>query len=144
MIRTLIVNIRRTMTTFPVHGLLPKQETQALNFIKETSYDGTGIVIAILDTGVDVGAPGLQFTTDGRIKIVDAIDCTGSGDCDVSKVVALPDNRQLMGLSGRCLTVPADWNVPSGMVRLGVKNVFELYPKSLIGRLREVKRVRVD
>lgn len=63
---------RMSSIKFPVHGLLPKQvlflefnysngqETQALDFIKETGCDGTGIIIAILDTGVDVGAPGLQ------------------------------------------------------------------------------------
>ena len=36
------------------------KETQALDFIKQTSFDGTGVIVAILDTGVDVGAPGLQ------------------------------------------------------------------------------------
>lgn len=37
---------------YPVHGLMPKGDTQAASFIKKfPNYDGRDTVIAILDTG---------------------------------------------------------------------------------------------
>ncbi|RKO87382.1 subtilase family-domain-containing protein [Blyttiomyces helicus] len=133
---------------WPVEGLLPKEETQAADFIRTKGHDGSGVVIAILDTGVDPGAPGLQVTPDGRPKIINLIDCTGAGDVRCSTVVeaaevTLPDGkvaRQIKGLSGRTLTIGNDWINPSGKYRLGVKATNDIFPKDVVQRLRTIRK----
>lgn len=52
------------------------------------------------DSGVDPAAAGLQVTSDGKPKILDIIDCTGSGDIDTSKVVKADSNGFIAGASG--------------------------------------------
>ena len=38
------------------------------------TYDGRGVVMLILDTGIDMGIPGLEKTSTGLPKVIDAID----------------------------------------------------------------------
>jgi len=43
-------------------------------------FDGRGIVIFILDSGVDMVVSGLRVTTEGKIKVIDVMDFSGQGD----------------------------------------------------------------
>lgn len=48
---------------FPVESLKPKSETKVTSFLtKYPNFNGTGVTIAILDSGVDPNAAGLQVS----------------------------------------------------------------------------------
>ncbi|XP_003375660.1 peptidase families S8 and S53 family protein [Trichinella spiralis] len=82
---------------------IPRDETELSEFQKShAEYDGRGIVIAVLDTGIDPSAPGLQVTSQGSPKIIDIVDLTGSGDVDTSTKKRAQDSV-LIGLTGRKL-----------------------------------------
>jgi hypothetical protein len=74
-----------TMEDRTFDALTPKDETQSSRFLAEhPAFDGRGVIVAVLDTGIDPGASGLAFTPDGRPKIIDMVECSGSGDVDTS------------------------------------------------------------
>ncbi|MEU9361636.1 S8 family serine peptidase [Streptomyces sp. NPDC048301] len=56
---------------------LPVGETGATDFIAQhPSWDGRGVTVGILDTGVDAAHPALRTTTDGKAKIQDWVTAT--------------------------------------------------------------------
>lgn len=130
--------------SFPTTGIMPKEEIGALKFLKEhPEYDGRGVVVAIFDTGVDPGAEGLQKTSDGKPKIIDMIDGSGDGDVDTSTVITTKDDI-LTGLTGRKLKIDPEWKGKKGEFRLGVKQLYELFPKSLVSRVKAERRKEWD
>jgi tripeptidyl-peptidase-2 len=58
--------------------------------------DGRGVVIAIMDTGVDPSIPGLTQTPDGAVKVIDLQDFTGDGDVELEWIHPDPVTGKLI------------------------------------------------
>ncbi|CAJ1977041.1 unnamed protein product [Sphenostylis stenocarpa] len=126
-------------------SLMPKTEIGADRFLHaHPHYDGRGVLIAIFDSGVDPAAAGLQVTSDGKPKIIDILDCTGSGDIDTSKVVKADAHGCILGASGASLVINTTWKNPSGDWHVGYKLVYELFTEKLTSRLKKERKKKWD
>ena len=96
---------------------LPTQDTGAAAFLAaHPEWDGRGVTVGIVDTGVDLDHPALQTTTTGERKIVDVI--TGTDPLDASDPTWVGMAAQVTGPAfvhdGTAYTAPA------GSFRFGV------------------------
>ncbi|MEV4345569.1 S8 family serine peptidase [Actinoplanes sp. NPDC049596] len=94
---------------------LPTDETGSVDFKKKNpKYDGRGITIGIMDSGVDLAHPALQKTTTGERKIVDWVTATdplleGDGSW----------RAMLTAVAGPSFTYAgATWKAPAGNYRV--------------------------
>ncbi len=127
--------------SFPLETLQPKTETGLARFLEaHPEYDGRGTVVAIFDTGVDPGAPGLQVTSDGKPKIVDLIDGSGSGDVRLTEPKPAEDGK-IQGATGRMLSL-GPHKSPTNEYRLGMKPAWEIYPRGLVRRSKQERKDR--
>lgn len=158
---------------FPTIDLVPKKETNVLEFLeKHPKFDGRNVLIGILDTGIDPGATGLQFMEDGVTpKLLDLVDCTGSGDVDISttqqvsdlvsnsdtlpvvesNLSSIPSSEsyyQVQVLSGSTVKLSKDWwKVPQQeppTVKLGIKLAYELFPASVTNRVKAHRKIAFE
>ncbi|XP_047941197.1 tripeptidyl-peptidase 2 isoform X1 [Salvia hispanica] len=137
-------NFKLNESTF-LASLMPKKEIAADRFVKEhPEYDGRGVIVAIFDSGVDPAAVGLEVTSDGKPKVLDVIDCTGSGDIDTSTIVKADDSGCIKGTSGNSLVVNSSWKNPSGEWHVGCKLVYELFTSTLTDRLKKERKKKWD
>ena len=78
-------------------------------------------------------------------KVIDVIDCTGSGDVDMSvSVKADAEGGLIEGLSGRKMRLNPGWNNPSGDWRVGSKHAYTLFSRGLVDRIKEERRKQWD
>ena len=74
-------------------------------------------------------------------KVVEAVDCSGSGDVDVSTVVRAADGGEVQLLSGRRISALA---AAGGEHHVGLKRAYELFPEPLVARLKKARKQRWD
>ena len=80
------------------HGWMPLASTGADGFVRaHPTYDGRGALIAILDTGVDPGVPGLVTTSTGDPKVVDVRDFSGEGRVPLERITPRGDTVTVAG-----------------------------------------------
>ncbi|SRR6266550_2689551 len=91
-------------------GLMPVKNTGVDVFqAMHPTYDGRGVLIAILDSGIDPNVPGLIATSTGAPKIIELRDFSGEGRVALAAFPA-PTDHEMKGAAriGR-LTTATTW-----------------------------------
>lgn len=84
-------------------GWMPLRPTGVPDFLDQhPTYDGRGVLIAILDSGIDAGILGLGTTSTGDRKLLDLRDFSGEGAIPLTPARAVGDQITVAGrvLSG--------------------------------------------
>lgn len=79
-------------------GWMPLAATGVPAFAREhPTWDGRGVLIAILDSGIDPTVPGLLATTTGDRKVVDLRDFSAEGRITLSSITSKSDTVTIAG-----------------------------------------------
>ncbi|HXG44235.1 MAG TPA: S8 family serine peptidase, partial [Gemmatimonadales bacterium] len=79
-------------------GWMPLAATGVTAFRRAyPTYDGRGVIIGILDSGLDPGIPGLGTTTTGERKVLDLRDFSGEGSVALVRLTAAGDTVVIAG-----------------------------------------------
>src|SRR5919198_6134373 len=80
------------------HGWMSLASTGVDRFLHaHPTYDGRGVLIAILDTGIDPGIAGLTNTTTGDPKLLDLRDFADEGRVPLAPVSPVGDSVDIGG-----------------------------------------------
>ncbi|HEY8197141.1 MAG TPA: S8 family serine peptidase [Gemmatimonadales bacterium] len=80
------------------HGWMPLASTGVNDFLKaHPTFDGRGVLIGILDTGVDPGIPGLSRTSNDNPKLLDLRDFSDEGAVPLRRVTPVGDSIEVAG-----------------------------------------------
>lgn len=86
-------------------GLMPLKSTGVDGFAAaHPTYDGRGVLIGVLDTGIDPAVAGLIVTSTGAPKVLDLRDFSGEGRIALTPVT--PNADGTVAVAGRTLPEP--------------------------------------
>jgi len=106
------------------HGWMPLASTGVNDFLRShPTFDGRGVLIGILDTGIDAGIPGLSRTSTDTPKLLDLRDFSDEGAVPLRRITPTGDSVEF---AGRRLT---------GFGRVAVLNTRGPYYAGLISEL---------
>lgn len=89
-----------------LRAYLPKEDLGVPEFLRQhPQADGRGVIVAILDTGIDLNHKGLLRTPLGERKIIDVYDATDNGLCTLPRRIQTTDSV-LIGLEDPAPPVP--------------------------------------
>jgi len=128
-------NAWRTIATAQKASTLPKDET-GVSLLREANpnADGRGVLVAVMDTGCDLAAAGLQTTSNGQPKYIDFLDCTGGGDVDMTSSKTKSADGTLEDASGATLKL-GEWAEGVEEFRVGAAHLWTLLPGSTRDRV---------
>ena len=79
-------------------GMMPLGSSGIPRFAAEhPAFDGRGVLIAILDSGIDPSVPGLQTTSEGLPKLLDLRDFSGEGRIALEPIERHGDTLMVRG-----------------------------------------------